>query len=101
MFLPIYQLIKKYSPRIRGLIFKLLFSSKRISVGKNFQCDTWPSIIIDENAKFVIGDHVTFRRNVEIRAHGNSKIHLKGNNRIDRGVRIPVSYTHLRAHETG
>ena len=88
MFLPIYQLIKKYSPRIRGLIFKLLFSSKRISVGKNFQCDTWPSIIIDENAKFVIGNHVTFRRNVEIRAHGNSKIHLKGNNRIDRGVRI-------------
>ena len=88
MFLPIYQLIKKYSPRIRGLIFKLLFSSKRISVGKNFQCDTWPSIIIDENAKFIIGNHVTFRRNVELRAHGNSKIHVKGNNRIDRGVRI-------------
>lgn len=88
MFLPTYQIIKKFYPRIKGLVFKLLFSSKRISVGKNFQCDTWPSMIIDKNAKLIIGDHVTLRRNVEIRAHGNSKIHLKGNNRIDRGVRI-------------
>ena len=88
MFLTLYQLIKKYSPRVKGLAFKLLFSSKRISIGKNFRCDTWPSVIIDINAKLIIGDQVTLRRNVEIRAHGYSTIHLKGNNRIDRGVRI-------------
>ena len=45
-------------------------------------------MIVDKNARLIIGNHVTLRRNVEIRAHGNSKIHLKGNNRIDRGVRI-------------
>ena len=88
MFLPLYQLIKKYSPKIKGLVFKLLFSSKRISVGRNFQCDTWPTMIIDKKAKLIIGDNVTLRRNVEFRAHGNSTIYLKGNNRIDRGVRI-------------
>ena len=88
MFLPLYQLIKKYSPKIKGLVFKLLFSSKRISVGRNFQCDTWPTMIIDKKAKLIIGDNVTLRRNVELRAHGNSTIYLKGNNRIDRGVRI-------------
>ena len=88
MFLPLYQFIKKYSPRVKGLAFKLLFSSKRISIGKNFRCDTWPSVIIDKKAKLIIGDLVTLRRNVEIRAHGYSTIHLKGNNRIDRGVRI-------------
>ena len=88
MFLPLYQLIKKYSPKIKGLVFKFLFSSKRISVGRNFQCDTWPTMIIDKKAKLIIGDNVTLRRNVEFRAHGNSTIYLKGNNRIDRGVRI-------------
>ena len=88
MFLPLYQLIKKYSPKIKGLVFKLLFSSKRISVGRNFQCDTWPTMIIDKKAKLIIGDNVTLRRNIEFRAHGNSTIYLKGNNRIDRGVRI-------------
>ena len=65
MFLPLYQLIKKYSPKIKGLVFKLLFSSKRISVGRNFQCDTWPTMIIDKKAKLIIGDNVTLRRNVE------------------------------------
>ncbi len=88
MFLTLYQYRKKHLPKIKGMVFKLLFSSKRIVIGKNFQCDTWPSIIIDKNANLIIGDHVTLRRNVEIRAHGNSTIHIKGKNRIDRGVRI-------------
>ena len=66
----------------------MFLSSKKLSIGKNFQCDTWPSLIIDKNAKVIIGDNIQLRRNVEIRAHGNSTIHLEGNNRIDRGVRI-------------
>ena len=88
MFLSVYQYLKKLFPKIKGLCFKLLFSSKKVVVGKNFQCDTWPSLIIDKDAKLIFGDNVILRRNVEIRAHGNSTIHLEGNNRIDRGVRI-------------
>jgi len=88
MFLSIYQYLKKLSPKIKGQLFKLFLSSKKLSIGKNFQCDTWPSLIIDKNAKVIIGDNIQLRRNVEIRAHRNSTIHLEGNNRIDRGVRI-------------
>ncbi len=88
MFLSIYQYLKKVSPRIKGRLFKLFFSSAKLSVGKNFRCDTWPSFIIDKNAKVIFGDNIILRRNVEIRAHGNSTINLLGNNRIDRGVRI-------------
>ena len=88
MFLSIYQYLKKLSPKIKGQLFILFLSSKKLSIGKNFQCDTWPSLIIDKNAKVIIGDNIQLRRNVEIRAHGNSTIILKGDNRIDRGVRI-------------
>jgi acetyltransferase-like isoleucine patch superfamily enzyme len=88
MFLSIYQYLKKISPKLKGVFFKLFFSSSKLRIGKNFQCNTWPSLIIDENAKVTLGDNILLRRNVEIRAHGNSSIALNGNNRIDRGVRI-------------
>lgn len=88
MFFFIYTHVKNIRPKINGWIFKILFSGNRIKIGKNFQCDTWPTITIDKNAKLIIEDNILLRRNVEIRSHGNSLIHLKGNNRIDRGVRF-------------
>ncbi|WP_127136072.1 acyltransferase [Flagellimonas oceanensis] len=84
-------LLSKYysiKARILGFLVKLLFSGGRITIGKNFACDSIPRIIIDKNARLVIGDNVIFRRNVEIRCHNSSKISIGGNCRIDRGVRI-------------
>ncbi|GGG38972.1 hypothetical protein GCM10011414_05380 [Croceivirga lutea] len=78
----------KNYPRLLGLVVKLLFASKRIKVGKNFTCDSFPKLQVDSTASLVIGDNVQFRRNVEIRCHGNSKIKIGNNCRIDRGVRI-------------
>lgn len=88
MFFELHQYVKRVWPKINGKLFKLLFSSSRVKIGANFQCDTWPSIIVEKSAQLSIGENVLLRRNVEIRAHKNSSIILKGNNRIDRGVRI-------------
>jgi acetyltransferase-like isoleucine patch superfamily enzyme len=88
MILGIHQFINSRKPRIKGFLFKLLFSSKRIKVGKQFRCDTFPTMIINKGCRLEIGDNVLFRRNVELRAHGNSKIIIRNNIRIDRGVRL-------------
>ena len=88
MIFYIQQYIKQKAPLIKGSLFKLLFSSKRLKIGKSFQCDTFPSFIINKNCKIEIGNNVQFRRNVELRSHGNSYINIESNVRIDRGVRI-------------
>ena len=88
MFFFLYTYLKRIRPKFNGFLFRLLFSNSRVRIGKNFQCDTWPTLTIDKTAKLIIGNDVLLRRNVEIRAHGTSTIHFKGNNRIDRGVRI-------------
>ena len=88
MLLGIKLYLKKRTPGWKGFWFRLLFDSKKLQVGKGFQCDTWPDIQITDQAKIIIGDNVYFRRNVEVRAHGNSKVQFEGENRIDRGVRV-------------
>jgi len=88
MFFHLQQYIKSKTPKTKGFIFRLLFSSKRFKIGKGFQCDTFPSFIINKNCKVEIGEHVQFRRNVELRSHGTSVILIESNTRIDRGVRI-------------
>ncbi|MEL6944109.1 MAG: hypothetical protein AAFO82_15725, partial [Bacteroidota bacterium] len=75
-------------PILLGRIFKLLFANKRLVIGKNFQCDSIPKILINGKAVLEIGDNVIFRRNVELRAHHDSKIEIGNNCRIDRGVRL-------------
>lgn len=79
---------KKVRPSFIGYLFKTFFTGKKISIGKNFKCDSFPDISITDGAKLRIGDDVYFRRNVEIRAHKNSKIVFEGKNRIDRGARV-------------
>ena len=74
MFLSIHQYLKKLNPRIKGVLFKLFFSSSNFKIGKNFKCDTWPFVTIDNKAHIKIGDDVHFRRNIELRAHGTSQI---------------------------
>jgi len=88
MIFYIHQYFKSRLPKIKGWFFRILFSSKSLKVGKGFQCDTFPSFIINKNCKIEIGDNVQFRRNVELRSHGTSSITIESNTRIDRGVRI-------------
>jgi acetyltransferase-like isoleucine patch superfamily enzyme len=88
MFFSIYQYWKLRKGKIKGWFFKFLYSSKRISVGKNFQCESFPSLIINKGCGLTIGDNVLLRKDVEIRSHGNSKIIIANNIRIDRGVRL-------------
>lgn len=75
-------------PKIIGFLVKLFFSGGRISIGKNFKCDSFPKLQIDKNAKLIIGNNVIFRRNVELRSHNEAVINIGDDNRIDRGVRI-------------
>jgi len=75
-------------PRLKGFLFKLLYSGKSVKVGSNFRCDTFPDLFITGKGKIEIGNNVTFRRNVDIRAHKHAKIVLGDNTKIDKGVRI-------------
>jgi len=88
MFFFLYQYFKRISPRIKGGLFKLLYSSKHLKIGKNFCCDNFPSFIIEKNCKVEIGDNVIFRRNIEIRSHVNSIIIISNNVKLDRGIRL-------------
>ncbi len=80
--------IRRFKPFLMALFTRLLYSGRNIKIGKNFRCDSVPRILIDKPCKLVIGDDVEFRRNVEIRVHGTSKVLIGNNIRIDRGVRI-------------
>ncbi len=57
-------------------------------IGKKFRTDGIPRIIIEKNAKLIIGNNVQFRSGIEIRAHQNSTIHIEDNVRLDRGIRL-------------
>ncbi len=77
-----------FRPFLLGWLSKLIYFGKSISIGKEFRTDSIPRIIVDDGCVLSIGDRVEFRRNVEIRVHGNSKLSIENNVRIDRGVRI-------------
>lgn len=88
MFFFLLRWYYSFKPKFTGFIFKLLFSHKNLKLGTNFQCYTFPKILLDKTAKITIGNNVTLRRNVEIRAHGESNLTIGDNCRIDRGVRL-------------
>jgi acetyltransferase-like isoleucine patch superfamily enzyme len=75
-------------PWWNGLLTRLVYSGSRVVIGKNFRTDSVPRILIDRYCSIVIGDNVEFRRNIEIRAHGQSRIFIGDSSRIDRGVRL-------------
>ena len=86
------QLVQFYLKNVRpawcAWLTRLLYSGRRVKIGRNFRTDTVPRIIVDKNCRLSIGDNVEFRRNIEIRVHGSSKINVENNVRIDRGVRL-------------
>jgi len=86
---------------VKGWFFKLLYGGKRVQIGKNFQCDTFPDVMLTQNGTVQIGDNVLFRRNVELRAHNDGHVHIASNVRIDRGVRILAANKAEITIETG
>ena len=88
MFRFLLRWYNQYWPRLLGFLFKALFRGKGFKIGRNFKCDSFPRVQLDRNASIWIGDGVTLRRNVELRAHGTSRIIMGDNCRIDRGVRL-------------
>ncbi len=88
MFFSVLQYFYRIKPILLGKVFKLLFSGKRLKIGKNFQCDTFPKTLINKDAFVEIGNDVIFRRNIEIRAHNGSVLKIGNKCRIDRGVRL-------------
>jgi len=100
----LFSLLRHYyrvKPQVLGFLFRTLFAHKKLIIGKNFQCDTFPKILLDKTAKIEIGNNVIFRRNVEVRAHGNSLLKIKSNCRIDRGVRLLTANNAELLLETG
>lgn len=80
--------IRKFNPILKSFLTRAIYFGSNVTIGKNFTCDSIPRIMIDKPCKLIICDNVEFRRNVEIRIHGTSKVQINDNVRIDRGVRI-------------
>lgn len=80
--------LKSLRPWFLGLLTKVLYSGKRVKFGNRFRTDSIPRIIVDKGCHIEIGNKVEFRRNIELRSHGTSKIIISNNVRIDRGVRL-------------
>ena len=75
-------------PVFKSFLCRILYSGNNIVIGKNFRPDGIPRIIVEKNAKLIIGDNVQFRSGIEIRAHKNSIIRIEDNVRLDRGIRL-------------
>jgi acetyltransferase-like isoleucine patch superfamily enzyme len=83
--------LRSFRPAFLGWLSRILYSGTQVTIGRNFRTDGIPRMLVDKQAKVVIGDNVEFRRNVELRAHGQASIHIGSKCRIDRGVRILAS----------
>lgn len=80
--------LRNFVPKWNALLTRIVYAGGRVSIGKGFRADSVPRIIVDKHCRVRIGDDVEFRRNVEIRAHGQSEVVIGDKSRIDRGVRL-------------
>ncbi|MEQ9656939.1 acyltransferase, partial [Fulvivirga sp.] len=85
--------IRNFRPWLLGVYTRIVYSGSRVEIGKRFRTDSIPRIIVDKGCVVKIGSNVEFRRNIEIRSHGISKIIIGNNVRIDRGVRLLAANT--------
>lgn len=83
--------LRSFRPAFFGLLTRVVYAGKQVKIGRNFRADGIPRILVDKQAKVIIGDHVEFRRNIEVRAHGKASVLVGNKCRIDRGVRILAS----------
>jgi len=93
--------LRSAKPKLMSWLTNLLFCGRNCKIGSDFRSDSLPRIIIDENAYLEIGKHVEFRRDVEIRVHGESKVIIKDGVRIDRGVRILATNSSVITIDSG
>ncbi|WP_312185343.1 acyltransferase [Sphingobacterium sp.] len=92
--------LRELRPKVCAFLTRILYASNRVRIGKNFRTDSIPRIILDKGCSIFIGNNVEFRRNIEIRAHGNSVINIGSFSRIDRGVRIlAANKSNINIHE--
>lgn len=80
--------LKTFRPFMCGLFTRIFYFGRGVKIHPSFKSDGIPRILIDSGCELIIGKHVVFRSDVEIRAHGKSKIIIEDDTRIDRGVRI-------------
>jgi len=78
-------------PKVNALLTRLFYSNKRVKFGKGLKVDGIPRIIINKGCFLSLGVNVQLKRNVEIRCHKQSRIHIGDNVKLDRGVRILVT----------
>jgi acetyltransferase-like isoleucine patch superfamily enzyme len=74
-----------------GWITRIIYSGPNVSFGKGLKCDSIPTVTVDPKSKLSVGDNVVFKTDVEIRAHGNSRLAIGADVKIDRGVRVLAS----------
>lgn len=79
--------IRHFRPSLNALFTRILYAG-RVKIGKGFKTDSIPRILVDKGCKIIIGNHVEFRRGIELRAHEKAKIIIGDHNRFDRGIRI-------------
>lgn len=65
-----------------------IYNTSQIKVGKGLKCNSIPNLLVTDKAQIQMGENVIIMDNVEIRAHGNSKIIIGDGCKIDDGVRI-------------
>ncbi|TDQ09926.1 acyltransferase [Pedobacter metabolipauper] len=80
--------LRSFRPLLNSWITRFVYFGSNVTIGENFRTDSIPKIIIDPACQLHIGDHVEFRRSVEIRVHGTAQIFIGNKTRIDRGVRL-------------
>lgn len=88
MLKAIYEQLLRWNKKWIAFKFRLIFQRKNIKIGRNFQCDSFPTIIVEPTAQLSIGNDVIFRKDVEIRVHGISTLIIGSNVRVDRGTRL-------------
>ena len=86
----LYFFFRNIFPRINGFFIKTILKYKGIKVGKNFQADKFPKLLLDSK-NIEIQDNVIFFGNVEIRLSKNGFLKICNNCKIDDGVRILVA----------
>jgi len=80
--------IRAVKPKLTACFARFLYGGENCQIGKNFKADSLPRILVDKSANLRIGNDVEFRRGVELRVHGKSRVVIGDGVRIDRGVRI-------------
>ena len=79
--------IKSFRPFLNAWITRIIYFG-RVKIGEGFKADSVPRILVDKGSEVIIGNHVEFRKGIELRAHQNAKIIIGNNNRLDRGIRM-------------